>query len=708
MKKNKALSLLLVTIIMLSTCFAFFVGANADSSNLLETYDCNPRFTYGISPWGTLLGSISQSNKDSADGDGYCALLTNRTQEYSNAHLTGDKMLQIFSQQGSGTYYYSFYVKCVNINDYCMLSPTFELYYQGAQDTAKTGKWLTDPSRKGFAVTGTRWTKIEIEFDLDITFNKKPLVEAKIYSIQRDFENNAIDLMFDNFTLVKKSNNTATPSNSFSNVTPNKRTGIGAIYYHAWFKSLENWWLYDNSYAQRNDRASVQEARSLSPKAYHSRMPFFAKLNTQVTSSKYIKGDLSAGVVEFPEFTQQIWQQEMEFAIEAGIDFMAYLWSQRQRTYNASAYQYHIKTKGLNGRIQMCAILQYENQDIATMAKAMCEPYWYKIDNMPVVYIFGGSTAATDTMISKIRRNLAQAQKAKFGAVGEPAYIIVMGANSYSESVRNAARGIDATSWYAFNKAVFTEREQSAAGIGVDYASYYSLIETSFNTMVNMADVAKDGYMGISPLITLGWDTLPRVDNPPTWTGGGTVIAARPTSGEITQNVLDILNWNRKNKDVFKCNTVLIYAWNEFNEGGWICPTAAVDSKGNIIKNEDGTNRINRTHLDAVKAGIEAYRKASGEAFNVTVDVGDQVNIPTLKPTIVPTETERPTARPTVKPTVKPTVTPSDDNADDKTTEDKFSFVFLIPVAVAVTVSAAVVVFVIIKKKKEDKESDNT
>ena len=708
MKKNRALSLLLITVIILTTCLTFFVGANADSANLLEVYNCNPRFTYGISPWGTLLGSISQSNKDSADGDGYCALLTNRTQEYSNAHLTGDKMLQIFSQQGSGTYYYSFYVKCVNKNDSCMLSPTFELYYQGAQDTAKTGKWLTDPSRKGFAVTGTKWTKIEIEFDLDITFNKKPLVEAKIYSIQRDFENNAIDLMFDNFTLIKKSNNTATPSNSFSNVTPNERTGIGAIYYNMWFQTLNNWWQYDNKYALSNDRNSVQEARSLSPKAYHERMPFFAKLNKSVTNSKYIKGDLSAGVVEFPDFSETIWRQEMEYAIEAGIDFMAYLWTQKGRKYNASAYQHHINTKGLNGRMQMCAILQTIDQDIDSMAKAMCEPYWYCVDNMPVVYIFGGSTAATDTMISKIRRNLAQAQKAKFGAVGEPAYIIVMGANSYSESVRNAARGIDATSWYAFNKAVYTEREQSAAGIGVDYASYYSLIETSFNTMVNMADVAKDGYMGISPLITLGWDTLPRVDNPPTWTGGGTVIAARPTAGEITQNVLDILNWNRKNKDVFKCNTVLIYAWNEFNEGGWICPTAAVDSKGNLIKNEDGTNRINRTHLDAVKAGIEAYRKASGEAFNVTVDVGDQVNIPTLKPTIVPTETERPTARPTVKPTVKPTVTPSDDNADDKTTEDKFSFIFLIPVAVAVTVSAAVVVFVIIKKKKEDKEPDNT
>ena len=745
MKKNRALSLLLITVIILTTCLTFFVGANADSANLLEVYNCNPRFTYGISPWGTLLGSISQSNKDSADGDGYCALLTNRTQEYSNAHLTGDKMLQIFSQQGSGTYYYSFYVKCVNKNDSCMLSPTFELYYQGAQDTAKTGKWLTDPSRKGFAVTGTKWTKIEIEFDLDITFNKKPLVEAKIYSIQRDFENNAIDLMFDNFTLIKKSNNTATPSNSFSNVTPNERTGIGAIYYNMWFQTLNNWWQYDNKYALSNDRNSVQEARSLSPKAYHERMPFFAKLNKSVTNSKYIKGDLSAGVVEFPDFSETIWRQEMEYAIEAGIDFMAYLWTQKGRKYNASAYQHHINTKGLNGRMQMCAILQTIDQDIDSMAKAMCEPYWYCVDNMPVVYIFGGTSAATDELIAKIRRTLAQAQYAKFGKVGEPAYIIVMGVNSYSEAVNNASRGIDATSWYAFSGSSYSRTTKTAGGATVRQATYSNLASNAMSTMKSVSKVATNGYMAVSPLISLGYDLSPRIDNPVSWMSGGNTITARPTAQEITKTVTDVLNWNRQNRDTFKCNTVIFYAWNEFTEGGWICPTAQVDANGNIIKNADGTTKVNRTHLDAVKAAIKAYRQANNEAFNVTVDVSGKPQVtptPTINPdytqdddqtfvTATPTAlpdnndgTEQ-NATPEPTPTTKPNIidniidglfgkddkndntdnTDKNDNKDidnEEQSQNRNKLVFLLPIGIVVIIAAAAVIVVIFLKKKKN------
>ena len=58
-----------------------------------------------------------------------------------------------------------------------------------------------------------------------------------------------------------------------------------------------------------------------------------------------------------------------------------------------------------------------------------------------------------------------------------------------------------------------------------------------------------------------------------------------------------MLNWNRQNRDTFKCNTVIFYAWNEFTEGGWICPTAQVDVNGNIIKN----TYINATNGDEVK-----------------------------------------------------------------------------------------------------------
>ena len=93
-----------------------------------------------------------------------------------------------------------------------------------------------------------------------------------------------------------------------------EKTGIGAIYYHNWYQTFDEWWKYDNKYADDINSASAQEARCLSPKQYHYRLPFFATINTDRTFSDKITGDLSAGVAEFPEFTKEIWLQEMEYA----------------------------------------------------------------------------------------------------------------------------------------------------------------------------------------------------------------------------------------------------------------------------------------------------------------------------------------------------------------------------------------------------------
>ena len=47
------------------------------------------------------------------------------------------------------------------------------------------------------------------------------------------------------------------------------------------------------------------------------------------------------------------------------------------------------------------------------------------------------------------------------------------------------------------------------------------------------------------------------------------------------KNVLDVLNWNKEEK--FSCNTVIMYCWNEYSEGGWFCPTIAVDENGKVL-----------------------------------------------------------------------------------------------------------------------------
>lgn len=42
---------------------------------------------------------------------------------------------------------------------------------------------------------------------------------------------------------------------------------------------------------------------------------------------------------------------------------------------------------------------------------------------------------------------------------------------------------------------------------------------------------------------------------------------------QISNNLTYTLNWIATYPETAEANTMLIYAWNEFSEGGWICPT---------------------------------------------------------------------------------------------------------------------------------------
>ena len=731
--KNKLLALILVFAVVIGAFAGLCLTTNAEntgeSPNLFEMYGYNPSFDDGITPWTIDTGSgfLEQSDEDSADDDGYCASVSGRTTNFAVPRITGAEGLSLFLEQGAGTYYYSFYCKTKKKGATAMVSPAFQLCYGGkysdaaAKDGTVVGMWPSDPTRKGFEVTNDKWTKIEMEVKVDLEVEGKTLAQGIIYAMERSFlaGDHAPDLLFDDFVLIKKDGGwvnvtpepeVTIPSNARveSIIGPDK-TQIGAVNYHMWFETLENWWEHDNAYAVSMDRNSVQEARSLSPAEYHFHLPFFAKINTEITSSKYITGDLSAGVAEFPEYTKEIWTKEMEYAIDAGIDFMAYTWTEKTRPLNGAGFTYHIQTKGLNGKIKMCAIIQTAQQDLNAMAAAAVEDYWYTIDGMPVVYIFGGKNAITEDLILLIRRKIAIAQYVKNGEVGKPAYIIGMSLNNYSTAVGVTSRGIDAVGEYAFGAEEASTKDMiakwDAEKAKIRSVSYKRLAESAMEIMKDLAKVAKDGYAALSPCITLGYNTVPRMVNPVTWMNPrgmfnlpyGGYSSELPTAQEATEHVLEVLNFNKENRATLRTNTVLIYAWNEFNEGGWFCPTIKVDEKGNAIKNADGTNQINREYLDAVKKGIELYRKHEAEA--AIYDVNDEKIKDIKLATPKPTETKKPNT------SNAPSVTDAphgDQDGNDNTNNNGNGWVLWVIIGGAVVVAAAavVVVVIVLKKKK--------
>ena len=105
-------------------------------------------------------------------------------------------------------------------------------------------------------------------------------------------------------------------------------------------------------------------------------------------------------------------------------------------------------------------------------------------------------------------------------------------------------------------------------------------------------DAVRQTGVKLIPPVSLGWNQRPRTDNPPPWGGGGGPYFDRPTPEEAAAHIREGLAFVERYPDACDSRSILCYAWNEYAEGGWLCPTHA-----------DGTK-----HLDAIRAMLEKYK----------------------------------------------------------------------------------------------------
>jgi hypothetical protein len=96
--------------------------------------------------------------------------------------------------------------------------------------------------------------------------------------------------------------------------------------------------------------------------------------------------------------------------------------------------------------------------------------------------------------------------------------------------------------------------------------------------------------LDVVPLLSAGADTRPRIINGKYPANGW---SQEPTPDELGRHVTQALHWVDSNPGVDPARLFLIYAWNEFDEGGWICPTLY-----------NGADR-----LDAIRKALNVYDK---------------------------------------------------------------------------------------------------
>ncbi|MEI7776713.1 MAG: hypothetical protein WCK17_18290, partial [Verrucomicrobiota bacterium] len=56
-------------------------------------------------------------------------------------------------------------------------------------------------------------------------------------------------------------------------------------------------------------------------------------------------------------------------------------------------------------------------------------------------------------------------------------------------------------------------------------------------------------------------------------------VTASPA--ELAAHMREAVTWTEENSDINPTNSVLIYAWNEHDEGGWLQPTLGFDGLPN-------------------------------------------------------------------------------------------------------------------------------
>ena len=73
------------------------------------------------------------------------------------------------------------------------------------------------------------------------------------------------------------------------------------------------------------------------------------------------------------------------------------------------------------------------------------------------------------------------------------------------------------------------------------------------------------------------------------------IDAVTATPEQIASHVQDAINWTQENRDINTSGTIIIYAWNEYDEGGWLCPTLSPDGSSNSDR-LNALSRVLRTH----------------------------------------------------------------------------------------------------------------
>lgn len=313
-------------------------------------------------------------------------------------------------------------------------------------------------------------------------------------------------------------------------------------------------------------------AKTLSDEKYVNRVPFYA--------------DITNGKVSFHKRTQEEFDTEMQYAIEAGIDYFAYVWYTERDNFapdeNVSETAKHVHeltyirklhiNSTLNTKLKMCAILSAHpitDGELYNLALTMQKPYYQYIEDRPIVYIYAGYNKE---LISRLNDTCKKA--------GTPKPYSVIFTNNNPADKNETYEIADAVSAYC---------------IPTEFSDCHGTDDFCKET-VRLNELMLSYNIDVIPMYSAGWNPSPRIDTPVPWYGYANKVYSSPSEPEHIEAVARYLSGWLKSKNITPKH-ILSYAWNEFEEGGFICPT--------FTKN----GNIDKSRISSFKKAIDLFHK---------------------------------------------------------------------------------------------------
>jgi hypothetical protein len=320
-----------------------------------------------------------------------------------------------------------------------------------------------------------------------------------------------------------------------------------------------------DDWSDKDDYAYDTWTRFLEPEQWHYRHPFYSKL--------YL------GKLDIRCDNQEATGEEIEYAKNAGLDYWAYgyyfpgAWPGADR-YNFALYNYLLSED--KSDINFCLRIgasydanDWNNWMIPTLVDFFKESSYQTVaGGRPLLYIFGvddftatfGSSAAAAQALNDLRTAATTA------GCGSP-YVVCMVWSASDGANRVNNEGYDAISAYTHFAFDAVDQEYPYSVLAEENASFW--------------DECKATGKQVIPIVNIGWDDRPHDYHASPW-------YTEPTMTEWKNHLQVALDWVDNNPGAVEPNAIIIYAWNELTEGGWMVPTrgggtARVDATGEVL-----------------------------------------------------------------------------------------------------------------------------